>query len=160
MKMMGYIAAVLTGVWQKVAGETKYIANTYNAPNAGVASSGIKTYLADAAITRYNLVKAGSDVEHVAVSAGATDIIRGIALDQAEAAEDPIAVFVLGAASGTVLVVAAAAITLGDLVQSNGDGKVKTCVSTGYPIGRALQAAQAAGDVIEIAPMLADIALA
>lgn len=160
MKVIGYIATVLASVWQRMAGETKHIANTYNAPNAGVVSSGIKSYRADAAITRYHLVKAGSDSQHVAVSAGATDVIRGVALDQAEAAEDPIAVFVLGAAAGTVLVVAAAAISEGALVQSNGDGTVKTAVSTGYPIGRALQAAQAAGDVIEIAPMLSEHAVA
>lgn len=163
MKVIGYIAAVLTGVWQRTFGETKYIANTYNAPNAGTVGSGIRTFKADEAITRNYVVKIGAGTpttEYVQKGDSATEIPLGIALDEAEAQHDPISVFILGAASGTVKVVAAAAINQGALVQSNGDGTVKTCVSTGYPIGRALQAAQAAGDIIEITPILAEHALA
>ena len=153
MLLLAAVAIVLPCAWlayRKRGSVT--MANTNIAPSAGRSLNGLKTYLADAAITRNHLVKIGSDAVHVAVSAGATDKTLGIAQDQAEAAEDAIQVAVLGACHGTQIVIAAAAITLGDWVQSNGDGKVKTLVATGYAIGRALQAASGDGDLIEIAP--------
>ncbi len=157
--VLAVLAIVLSCAWllkrkrDRWMRNTCLMANTNIAPSAGRAVDGNKTYLAAAAISRYNLVKIGADATHVAVSAGATDKILGIALDQAESAEDPISVAVLGACKGTQLVIAGAAITLGDWVQSNGDGTVKTLVATGYAVGRALNAASGAGDLVEIAPV-------
>lgn len=140
--------------------EIRNMVNAANPPNAGRNINGLKTMLADGAISRYNLVKFGSDEDHVAVSAGATDKILGIALDQADNAEDPITIAILGACYGTQLVVATGVILVDALVQSNGDGTVKTAVSTGLVIGKALQASGATGDVIEIAPFYSGVALA
>lgn len=132
----------------------KLMANAANAPNAGRNLTGMKTMLADAAITRYHLVKFGSDEDHVAVSAADTDVILGIAQDSADAAEDPITVAVLGACTGTQLVIATGVIAVNAFVCSNGDGTVKAIASGKYAIGKALQASGATGDQIEIAPIL------
>ena len=132
-------------------GEERDMANAFNPQNWGV-NDGIKTYKADAAITRYYLVKGGSDVNHVAVSAAANDVIFGVALDQAEVAEDPIAVFILGAARGTVPVVAVGALAIGAELGNNGNGTVKAAAGEAYSLGTALTASLAALDVIEMAP--------
>lgn len=135
---------------------TKVMANAYNAPNAGTNADGIKTMLADAAIARNVFVKFGSDEDHVAVTAAANDVPMGITLDSSSAAEEPIAVAVLGAAKGTQLVTAGAAIAVGAAVQATSNGKCITLAATGFRAGRALQAAQADGDIIEIAPCCPD----
>ena len=134
-------------------GEETTLANVYNPMNWGV-NDGIRTFKADAAITRYNLVKGGSDVNHVAVSAAAGDVIIGVALDQAEAAEDPIAVFILGAARGTVPVVAVGALSIGAELGNNGNGTVKAAAGAAYSVGTALTAAVGAGDIIEMIPRI------
>ena len=123
----------------------------------GVYENGVKTYLADAAIaTRYFLVKQGSDARHIAVSAAVADKILGVAIDEPGAAEDEVAIAVLGAYRGTIKMVADAAIAAGDYLSSNGNGKVVTAVATRYCVGKALTAASGAGDEIEVAPMLGD----
>lgn len=155
--LIALLATVLACEWlvRRYRG-SQLMANTNIAPSAGRSVNGIKTYKADGAIGRYKIVITGATSptnEYVAIGAGATEKPLGITLDEAEAAGDPISVAVLGACHGTQLVIAAAAITLGDWVQSNGDGNVKTLVATGYAIGRALNAASGAGDLVEIAPV-------
>lgn len=150
--------AVCVGLVYRKRTETRLMANANNQPGAGVHGAGLKTYLADAAITRFHVVKIGSDGDHVAVSAGATDISYGVAQDAATAAEDHITIAMIPG-GGATKVIAAAAISNGALVQSNGDGKVKTAVSTGYVIGRALQAALGDGDEIEIQILFTGVAL-
>ncbi|MEN9840647.1 MAG: hypothetical protein RL376_447 [Verrucomicrobiota bacterium] len=114
-----------------------------------------KTYYADAAIsTRNLLVKFGSDASHVAL-AGVNDIPLGLATDEAAAAEDGIAVSLLGIQECGALAVASAAITEGDLLVPAANGKVRTLPGTTgsyYIIGRALNAAGVDGDVIEFVP--------
>ena len=118
--------------------------------------AGKKTYAADAALAiRFVAVKLGSDANHVAV-AGTADIAIGICTDNAEAAEDLVNVALLGSASETLKVTASAAIAAGDFVVTAANGKVRTLPATTgtyYIIGRALQAAAADLDVIEIDPM-------
>jgi hypothetical protein len=116
--------------------------------------------LADAAITRGHVVKFGTDEDHVAVTSAATSVPIGVALDTADAAEDPISVAILGSYTGTLKVIAGAAITSDDFVQGTTAGVTITAASTGYYIGVALQAAQAAGDIIEIAPVVDPVAKA
>jgi hypothetical protein len=156
------LLAIFSCAWlaYRKRGEVLNMANAANSPNAGVHGDGYVTYLADAAITRYHLVKTGSDENHVAVSAGATDKIIGIAQDQADLLGDPISIAVLGAVKGTQRVIATGVIAVDAFVQSNGDGTVKTAVSTGYVVGKALKASGATGDVIEITPCLAFAPLA
>lgn len=154
--------------------EVRNMANANNQPGSGISTNGLKTFGATTLAEwtafaaaypnvtvqppgRYALVKLGT-AGLVAISASATDKIIGIAQDAPDADLDPINVRLINS-PGTALVVAGAAITLGDFVQSNADGSVKTAVSTGFVIGRAIQAATGAGDVIEIMLMTDPAAL-
>ena len=115
--------------------------------------AGSITKKADAAIaTRYLVVKIGSDIDHIAV-AGTADIALGIASDEAAAAEDLVAVQLLGSSSETRKVVASAVIAAGDFVVTAAAGQVRTLPATTgtyFILGRALNAAAAAGDIVEI----------
>lgn len=127
----------------------------------GTADRGLKSYIPDAAIARYNLVKQGSDDVHVAASAANTDIPLGVTTDSADAAnlDLPITVGVFGAVAGTQRVVLGGTVAAGDFLQSNGDGtalKLKTTTGSWYKIGRALMAG-VAGDTIEFAPCMPDL---
>ncbi|MBI4024844.1 MAG: DUF2190 family protein [Verrucomicrobia bacterium] len=121
----------------------------------GVHGSGQITKKADGALTtRYLLAKIGSDADHVD-AAGVADIPLGIITDEAAAAEDLVNVALLGAIKGTQRMIASAAITAGDLLVSAASGKVRTlpaAAATYYIIGRALIAASADGDTVEVAP--------
>lgn len=121
----------------------------------GTYCEGVKTYKVDAAFSsRFLLCKVGTDVDHVDI-AGTSDIPLGINTDSAAAAEEEVAVALFGAAEGTRRVVASAAISVGDMVVSAANGKVRTLpgtTGTYYIIGRAIKAASADGDVIEISP--------
>lgn len=116
-------------------------------------STGNLSKKADAVIaTRYLLVKFGTDVDHIAL-AGAADIPLGVCTDLAEAIEDPVNVHLLGSAPGTQFMVASAAIALGDFLQPAANGQVATLTAaagTHYNVGRALNAAGAQGDLVEV----------
>lgn len=145
------VAAVLIAAWllhRRKSG--LYFANAGTA----VTPFGLATRRADAAIaTRYLLVKIGTDVDHVAIN-GATDLPLGVCTDEAEAAEDVIAVNLLGSNNATQRMVASAVINLGDLVYTAANGKIRSAPTgaTVYKVGRALQAATADGHVIEVEP--------
>lgn len=122
----------------------------------GVHGDGCITKLSDAAIALRNvLVKIGSDISHVAVTTAGTEIPLGVANDETSAAEENVNVQLLGAKQGTVLMVASAPITAGDLLQAAAAGKVATLGTGGngtyYIVGRALNAAAADGDLVEVA---------
>jgi hypothetical protein len=139
--------------------EIRNMANAANAPNAGRHVNGRKTFLADAAIARWSVVIIGTDENHVAIGASATELPIGIVEDQALAAEDPVSVALIPGCVGTTICIATGVIVAGALVQSNGNGTVKTLVSTGYAIGRAIQASGATGDQIEVALFFTGLAL-
>jgi hypothetical protein len=119
----------------------------------GTYPTGSMTRLTDAAITRRHLVVAiGTDINHVAL-AGTTSVALGVVDDEAEAAEDPVNVQLLGNKPGTILMVASAAITAGAQVVTAADGKIRTLpgtTGTYHIIGRALEAAGADNDVINV----------
>lgn len=122
----------------------------------GTSETGNRTYLADAShSTRHLVVKIGSDANHVALC-GTGDIALGVTDDQPDAAEDHINVQLLGAKRGTVLMTASAAITAGDMVVAAASGKIRTLTGLGsgtyYILGRAVEAAGADGDVIQVVP--------
>jgi len=109
----------------------------------------------DAAITtKYLLMQAGSDDDHIAV--GAVDAIPlGVALDTAAAAEDLMPLGLLGSSDHTLPMVASEAIAVGERVLAAAAGKVSNesaSSSTYYQVGVALTAADADGDVIEVDP--------
>lgn len=123
--------------------------------NEGVHDAGRITRKADAAIaTRHFLVKVGSDANHIAV-AGAADIPLGVCQDEPSAAEETCTVQLLGSTDRTLLMVASAAIVNDTFVVAAAGAKIRTLPATTgtyYIIGRALQAAAADGDVIEVDP--------
>lgn len=122
----------------------------------GNARTGNKSYLPDSAIpNRYNLVIFGGSINYVTPSAANTDFPLGVCTDSADSAnlDVPVNVAILGCANGTLKVVLGGSVSVGDLLQSNGDGtaiKLLTTTGTFYTIGRALMAG-VAGDTIEFA---------
>lgn len=166
------IAGVLASARQRIFGRDIYIANAYNAPNAGThGQGGLQTFRADVAIGRYKLVKRGAGQtlagydgvaghgeviavhEAIAISASDADDCIGVTCDEADAAGDPVAVFVFGASTGTCLVVATGAISIDGYVTTNGDGTVKAAASSKFTVGRLLTASQATGDIVEMIPL-------
>ena len=137
-----------------------WLASLTAAANVGASTIGthhggkLSRYAASAFTARHLLCKIGADETHVALC-GAADIPLGLCDDEAEAAEDPINVVALGSSEGTLKARASAAIALGAMVVPDANGKVRTlpaAAGTYYIIGRALTAAAADGDELEIAP--------
>lgn len=113
------------------------------------------TKFAEAAITeRHLLGKIGGAADRVAV-AGAGDAPLGVITDEATVALDPVNVALLGASRSTLRMVASAAIAQGALVEPAANGRIQTLtgsVGNHHIVGRALDAASGAGDVIEVDP--------
>ena len=113
------------------------------------------TKKADAAIsTRYLLLKAGTDADHVDIC-GAVDKPEGVSPDEAAAAEDRISFFLLGIGDETRLMVASEAITAESEVYTAAAGKVQNepaVAGTYYHVGKAKTASAADGDLIEVEP--------
>ena len=85
---------------------------------------------------------------------------RGIGVaTRAGVSGDSVAV-ALHSKQGTVKVKAAAAIAADAIVYSAADGEVSVSASTAYPLGIALEAAGADGDIIEIMPLVGETAVA
>lgn len=109
----------------------------------------------DAAITeRFLLAKIGSAANRVAVC-GSADTPIGVITDEAAATADIVNVALLGSARSTLRMVASAAIAQGALLEPAANGRVATLgagVGTHHVVGRALDAAANAGDVIEVDP--------
>src|SRR5258708_5436743 len=102
-----------------------------------------KSFLADNAVTAYNVVKVTSTGADVATAN--TDKIIGVAQATCAAAEQVVVRFV-----GTSKVIASAAVSVGDRVTATTSGKVVTTTTDKQGIiGMALEAAAADGDIIE-----------
>lgn len=118
----------------------------------------VLTRLADAAITtRHLLVKEGSDDNHIAITALASDEPKGVCLDEPEAAEDAAAVRVLGSGPGTVKMVGSAAIDESARVYTSTNGRVSgtpTVAGTYWWVGKALSDCSGAGVEFEVEPCL------
>lgn len=110
---------------------------------------------ADATIaTKHLLVKRGSDANHVAVCATAADEPLGVCPDEADAAEDPVNVTLLGVVKRTVLMVAQGSINADVDVYSYGDGTVTTtpaATGTFWKVGKS-RTAGSAGQEMEVEP--------
>ena len=118
-----------------------------------LASQGI-TYEADGAITERNLlVKRGSASNRIAIC-GAADTPIGVCSDESAVAADLVNVRTFHS-DVTIPVVASAAIAQDALLEPAANGRVATLgggAGTHHVVGRALNAAAAAGDIIEMAP--------
>lgn len=152
------LLAALPWLVQKLKSGGEFLANAITAIN--ITPKGRGTRLADASFTlRYLLCKIGSDASHIAICT-ASDIPLGVVPDSTptadQAASDlsyPLPVNLLGRCEDTERMVASGAITLGAFVVADAAGKVKTlptATGTYYIIGRALTAAAADLDLIEI----------
>ena len=112
--------------------------------------SGIKSYKASAAIAQYARVYLSA--AETVTTAGLTDICIGTALNEAFAANDPVAVK-LWSASGTHKCIADEASAVNAVLYTCASGEVQdTAEATGFQLGIALEAAGAAGDIIEVMP--------
>jgi len=108
--------------------------------------NGNRTYTAGGAVAKGALVKFSSG--KVVACTAANDAAIGVALDSAAADGDIIPVAILGNFTGTVEIKAGGAISAGAQVAANGTA---TNAATDVIVGRALEAATAEGDMIEIA---------
>lgn len=137
-------------------GGVVYLANAISAIN--ITHKGRGTRLADAAFTsRYLVAKIGSDYKHIAICTAA-DIPLGVVDDMTPSTDTdtsyPLPIDLLGQCEDTKRLQASAAIAVGDMVVPAAAGQVKTLPVAGggstYILGRALTAAAAAGDLIEV----------
>lgn len=110
--------------------------------------NGNATYVAAVDVEAGTPVKIASG--QVTPTTAATDVAIGVTLDGA-AKGDVVPVALLGAYTGTVTLAAGGALAVGDLVASNGAKATAGSVA----IGRALTAATAKGDLVELAHCVA-----
>lgn len=133
-------------------GDVRLMANV----GEGTHEGGKITYISDVPLTeRFLILKRGSAADRVAICTAA-DVPIGVATDEVATALDPVNVLVFGASDTTVKMVASAAIAQDAFVEPAAAGRVATLgagAGNHYVVGRALTAAAAAGDVIEVSPM-------
>jgi len=122
-----------------------------SASTTGTHANGIVPLAAEVTIgTRYLLVQKGTAADGFIVNVATTRPL-GVVLDEPTSG-DKAAVALLGCSPGTQKMVANAAITAGALVYTAAAGKVSpTYGATLFLCGRAITAAAADGDVIEVA---------
>ncbi len=123
----------------------------------GSLGNGIRAYIPDAATTaRYLMYKRGTDADHCDL-AGAGDTPLGPSDDQAAADSVPIAIQLLGAVRGTVLVTTDGTLSDGQYCTTVAGGKVGLATTGNLAIGIALiptDSTSASGDVIQMIPVL------
>ena len=85
---------------------------------------------------------------------------RGIGVATRNGAVGDVMAVALHSKPGTVKVVASAAIAVDAIVYTAASGKVGASASTAFPIGIAMTAAGADGDVFEIMPLVGETAVA
>lgn len=146
------VVAIATIVAALVSGYQKPLLPLANAFGDGTHTDSV-TRKTDAAIATRNLLFAvGSDGAHIA-ACGVAGIPVGTVDDEAAAAEENVAVLLLGKGS-TKLMVASEAITAGEAVYTAANGKIQdlptTTTAACYHVGYALTAAAADGDIIEV----------
>ena len=153
------VAAVMLVIRSRQPGLQQFA----NALLANITPKGRATRLADASFTqRYLLAKAGSDYAHIAICT-ASDIPIGVVPDMTpvmdQAASDlsyPLPVNFLGLNEDTERMIASAAIAVGATVIPAAGGMIRALPASGagtvYVVGRAVSAATASGDQVEIIP--------
>lgn len=119
--------------------------------------NGKNSYTAAATVAQGTIVKFSGSADSaglptVTPTTAATDAAIGVALMPANAGEK-VAVKILGS-GGTTLVIAGGAVTVGAQVAADGTA---TAADTDVIIGRALSAASAANDVIEVVTQVGQV---
>ena len=110
------------------------------------------TAVAQGAILKFSGSTDAAGLPTVTPTTAANDAAIGVALMPANAGEK-VAVKILGT-GGTTLVIAGGAVTVGAQVAADGTA---TAADTDVIIGRALSAASAANDLIEVATQVAQV---
>lgn len=129
---------------------TVFLANIAEGTHEGGITKAVDAVIAE----RFLLGKIGSAADRVAIC-GAADTPLGVITDEAEEIGDLVSVTPFGSAGSTVQMVASAAIVQGALLEPAANGRVQTLTATPgthHVVGRALQAAGAAAEVIEVDP--------
>ena len=119
--------------------------------------NGKNSYTAAATVVKGNILKFSGSTDAaglptVTPTTAANDAAIGVALMPANAGEK-VAVKILGS-GGTTLVIAGGAVTVGAQVAADGTA---TAADTDVIIGRALSAASAANDVIEVVTQVGQV---
>ena len=105
-----------------------------------------KTFIAEAAITKGKAVVLGTSAGQVKPPAAAGAKVIGIALEDAAIGKN-VAVCMQGVCAGY----ADGAFSKDDVLQAaDTNGELDTAASGDYPVGRALEDATAAGDLVEV----------
>lgn len=108
--------------------------------------------LSDAAIGRYLLVKRGSDNDHFAVN-GANDMPYATTVDEAAAAEELVALALLGKGPTKLMVASEALATVGVPVYTAASGKIQDTpagAGTYWQVGILQSVSGADGDLVEV----------
>ncbi len=106
-----------------------------------------KSYIAEAAISPFRIVKLGTADGKVTSAAAATDLLIGIVNEVGPAINERCDVI----HAGIAFVEAGAAVTRGSSITSDASGRgIATTTTANRVIGTALEAAAAAGDVIRV----------
>lgn len=106
-----------------------------------------KNYVAEAAISPYRLVKFGSSDGNIVPTAAAADPTIGVCGELGPAAGERVDVMHIGIA----FVEAGAAVTRGSAITSDANGRGIATTTAGHTVvGRALESASAAGDIIRV----------
>lgn len=156
--LLAVIAGLALAFRRSLYGDDRLIAANTNPPTCGTHDDGKISRLPDAALSvRHLLVKKGSDGDHIDVN-GASDMPLGTVPDTASSAQVTEGlvyktVLLLGHGD-TKIMVASEAISAGDDVYTAANGKVQDLPSgagTYYKVGKALTAAAANNDGIEVA---------
>lgn len=107
----------------------------------------ITAFIAGATIPRYAIVKISGDGKTVDTATTGTQFLIGVSAEPGEVlAGKTIDVI----HDGIVEVKASTAINVGAMVTAGANGQAKVAISTDETIGRAISAANAAGDIISI----------
>ena len=113
-------------------------------------NTGIRSFVANATIPYGARVMLSNGKVVLADATSANHL--GIA--QNDAVADQVVAVSLTNAPGTQEMIAAVAVTAGALVYPAANGKINVTAGSNDPVGRALQAASADGEIIEVAPVL------
>jgi len=118
---------------------------------SGFNDTGKITLAAEGTIGKYELVKLGTAARSC-VQAGDSDVVVGVAMESVVSG-DSVPVHLLNK-QGTLFIKVSVAISVGGIVYSGASGKGDATAGSGRPLGLALEASAADGDIIEVAPAL------
>lgn len=116
------------------------------------AQPNVLTFKADGVISKGQAVKAGSDRDHVAKATGATQKIKGLAMNTTSAADDKVEVALPGGGTKGLL---GGTVADGDFLTSDASGNLIMTTTTADRIVAMAMEAGVAGDLIAVHVVIA-----